>query len=214
MTTPFLAHNLAVRRTKIEEVQLVTSVGWIGNAAHQAECSDHNPDSTGCVHAIDAMTLVLANQKIIVNWCLAHFGDLQYVINQRTIWKRDANGVVRPYAYTGNDPHTNHVHISGRHGIAGKDAATCTGYSRTAEQTTPEGIPMPLTDADKAWITAQIPTAAEVAEAVLAYPLANEVVVGVNSKTGDFIRDIHKRAYSIWLAENQPEPTWPTPAKS
>ena len=141
-----LAHNLSVRRTAVEDAGLVTSVGWLGDAAHQAECSDHNADAVGRVHAIDCMTLNLANQKAIVQWCQAHPEDLEYFINQRTIWSRSRG--FAPHAYTGTDPHTNHVHISGRHGSAHEDTATCTGYSLTAEAMTPEGITVAITPAD------------------------------------------------------------------
>jgi hypothetical protein len=145
--TPFLAHNLNVRRAEVEAAGLVTSVGWIGDQAHQAECSDHNPDSTGDVHAIDCMTLDVNNQKTIVQWALSATDDLEYIINQRTIWSRSRN--FAPAKYTGTDPHTNHVHISGRHGASGNvPTVTCTGYSRPAEAITPEGITVALSQAD------------------------------------------------------------------
>jgi hypothetical protein len=157
MTTATLAHNLSVRRAALLDAKLVTSVGWIGNAAHEAECSDHNPDSRGKVHAIDAMTLIVANQKAIVEWTLSDTADLEYVINQRTIWTR-SNGW-KPSRYTGTDPHTNHVHISGRHGSVGFVAhKTCTGYNIAAEAMTPEGFDV-LTSADKVWIQQQITSA-------------------------------------------------------
>lgn len=154
VAAPFLVHNLNVRRAAVIEAKLVTSVGWIGNQAHQAECSDHNPDSIGGVHAIDCMTLVMANQKAIVEWALSQTDDLEYVINQRVIWSRSRG--FKPAKYTGTDPHTNHVHISGRHGSSHEDHGTCVGYSITAEQFTPEGIVLSTTD--KAWIIAQLNT--------------------------------------------------------
>lgn len=190
-TTPFLAHNLAVRRTAVEDAKLVTSVGWIGNAAHQAECSDHNPDSTGDVHAIDCMTLVLANQKAIVMWALAHPDDLEYVINQRTIWSRSRGFAA--HAYTGTDPHTNHVHISGRHGSSGNvPNVTCTGYDRTAEKITPEGFDI-------------MPTADEVAAAVWNFRIHNAVAPTSSpdgkSSAQAFVTDIHRRTYGLPTAD-------------
>lgn len=130
-----LAHNLDVRRKNIWACwghDVV--VGWIGDAAHQAGCSDHNPDSTGVVHAIDPMVTGDRAQKI-VNEALAHPGDLQYVIHNRTIWSATVGWKARKY--TGSDPHTNHVHLSGKHGSQHQAAHTCVGYDLAAQSSTP-----------------------------------------------------------------------------
>lgn len=149
-----LAHNLDVRRSALLDSGLVTSVGWIGDQTHQAECSDHTPDATGVVHAIDAMTLDADNQDQIVAWALGDTGDLEYVINRRRIWRR-LTGFAQE-VYDGTDPHTNHVHISGRHGTAGNvPHVTCTGYSRAAEALTPEGLDI-MTAAQLATLVAEI----------------------------------------------------------
>jgi hypothetical protein len=130
-----LAHNMAVRRQKIWDCWGTSVVvGWIGNAAHQAECSDHNKDATGVVHAIDPM-VTGARAKAIVAAALAHPDDLQYVIHNRTIWSINTDW--DPRAYTGSDPHTNHVHLSGRHGSAHRNSATCTGYNLVAQSASP-----------------------------------------------------------------------------
>lgn len=136
-----LAHNLDVRRQKVwacwgHDVQ----VGWIGDASHQGECSDHNPDSTGVVHAIDVMATG-ARAAATVRETLAHPGDLQYVIHNRVIWSASASWA--PRAYTGSNPHTDHVHISGKHGGAHSTGHTCTGYDLTAQASTPTFNPCP-----------------------------------------------------------------------
>jgi peptidoglycan hydrolase-like protein with peptidoglycan-binding domain len=130
-----LAHNLDVRRQKVWSCwghDVV--VGWIGDAAHQAGCSDHNPDSTGVVHAIDPM-VTGSQAQTIVNQALAHPADLQYVIHNRTIWSATTGWKARKY--TGSDPHTNHVHLSGKHGGAHSASHTCTGYDLSAQASTP-----------------------------------------------------------------------------
>lgn len=130
-----LAHNLAVRREKIWACWgpgLV--VGWIGDPAHQAKCSDHNKDSAGVVHAIDPMVTGTYAQTI-VDQCRAHGADLQYVIHNGVIWSVTVDW--EPRVYLGADRHTNHVHISGRHGGSHGNLATCTGYSLTAQASTP-----------------------------------------------------------------------------
>ena len=130
-----LAHNLDVRRHNVWQCWgNGIAVGWIGDSAHQSECSDHNPDASGVVHAIDVM-VTGSRAQAVVDQALAHPGDLQYVIHNRTIWS--VNTGWAPRAYTGSDPHTNHVHISGKHGGSHDNGATCVGYDLTAQASTP-----------------------------------------------------------------------------
>lgn len=133
-----LVHNLDSRRSSIRANYAGIVVYWLGDAAHQAEQSDHNPDSRGIVHAIDAMISIIAQGNEIVAWVLDDPRDVEYVIFNGTIWSR-SNGF-KPRAYTGSNPHTDHVHISGKHGSVGENAATGTGYDLTAEKMTPEGM--------------------------------------------------------------------------
>lgn len=173
-----LAHNLGVRRTALLDSGLVTRVDWLGDAAHQAECSDHNPDATGVVHAIDAMTLDTDSQDQIVAWALGDTADLEYVINRRRIWERSHGFAEMPY--DGLNPHTDHVHISGRHGTAGRNTATCTGYSRSAEALTPEGLDI-MTAAQLATLVAEIRALpAAISLAIVQQPVdAHGVTVGL-----------------------------------
>lgn len=82
------------------------SDGWIGDAAHRTRVSDHNPDPDGSVDAID-----IDKDGIDVPTLLAAVvGDrrVSYVIWSRRIWTPAAGW--RPY--TGDNPHTAHVHVS------------------------------------------------------------------------------------------------------
>jgi len=129
-----LAHNLAVRRQRIWDCYgSKVVIGWIGDSSHQQECSDHNMAADGTVHAIDPM-LTGSRAQAVVNECLAHHDDLQYVIHNRTIWSASYGWKARKY--TGS-PHDDHVHISGKHGSSNKNGATCTGYDKAAEAKTP-----------------------------------------------------------------------------
>src|SRR5262249_14748131 len=113
----------------------------LGDAAHQAEASDHNPDSRGIVHAIDVMFAAGTPQaNATLAWLLSDTVDLQYVIHNRRIYTRAAN--FAPAPYTGSDPHTNHIHVSGKHGTVGKNASTGTGYDTAAEAYHPVGSPL------------------------------------------------------------------------
>lgn len=84
------------------------SDGTIGDAAHKASVSDHNPNSRRSVNAFDIdedgpdMALVLR----------ALIGDrrVNYVIYERTIYSRSRRWVPRPYY--GSNPHDKHLHVS------------------------------------------------------------------------------------------------------
>lgn len=129
MTT--LAHNLDNLRHSVWNAFPGTVVGWVGDQAHQAECSDHNPDGCGVVHAVDVMLAAgTEGAKAVVNAAVGR-PDVQYVIHNRTIWSQSSGWA--PRAYTGSDPHTNHVHVSGRHGGSCYGSATCTGYDHASE---------------------------------------------------------------------------------
>ncbi|MEV4532296.1 hypothetical protein AB0J82_00520 [Asanoa sp. NPDC049518] len=88
-----------------------TSDGTIGDAAHQATDSDHNPDKDGSVDAWDMDVNGVDVQKVI-RAALAH-ESIQYVIYNRRITSRSWGlGTWRPY--TGTSPHTEHVHFNTR----------------------------------------------------------------------------------------------------
>jgi hypothetical protein len=110
-----LAANLATLRREINARwpnRDKRSDGWIGDAGHQARKSDHNPDHRGVVHALDIDKDGI-DAVLLVRRAIQH-PTTQYVIFNRTIWSRGRD--FRARAYTGANPHTGHVHISGRHG--------------------------------------------------------------------------------------------------
>ena len=94
------------------------SDGWIGDTAHNARKSDHNPDKQGWVRAIDIDSdLVKGSSK--ESWLLAEQiktialkGDkrLSYIIHQHRIASPRQNWAWR--VYKGANPHVSHIHIS------------------------------------------------------------------------------------------------------
>ena len=94
------------------------SDGWIGDTAHNARKSDHNPDKQGWVRAIDIDSdLIKGSSK--ESWLLAEEiktialkGDkrLSYIIHQHRIASPIKNWAWR--VYKGSNPHVSHIHIS------------------------------------------------------------------------------------------------------
>lgn len=112
--TYFLAPSLVALRDEINErwpERDKASDGWIGDPAHASRLSDHNPDSNGCVHAIDVdvdgIDVDLLLKQVI--------GDprVWYVIFNRRIYSRTYGWAAR--VYTGSNAHTAHVHVSIRY---------------------------------------------------------------------------------------------------
>jgi Putative peptidoglycan binding domain len=126
-----LAANLAGLRREINAHwphRDKKSDGWIGDSAHQGRKSDHNPDDRGVVHAIDVDTDGI-DPRLLVRRAIKH-PTTQYVIFNRTIWSRTHD--FRARRYTGADPHTGHVHISGRHGSQFEGDGTGWGLAKVA----------------------------------------------------------------------------------
>lgn len=97
------------------------SDGWLGDKAHAARVSDHNPDKNGIVHAIDIdkdfgnpkdnPAERLANELRIYAKSGRKGSDrLKYVIYNRRIASAREDWRWRPYS--GANPHTSHIHVS------------------------------------------------------------------------------------------------------
>ena len=173
-----LAGNLDKIRSIVEHCYPGIEVGWIGNPAHQAEASDHNPDSRGVVHADDLMfeddVRFNHGAPATLKWLLTPGvrDSLQYVIHDRGIWSRSW-GWTR-HAYDGTDPHTNHIHVSGKHGTVGKNSATGTGYDLEAEKMIPVGSPCTTSNPEE-----DMPTVQEIVDGIM----AAEVPLGAGFST-------------------------------
>ena len=139
------------------------SDGVIGDAAHQAEKSGHNPDRTANaeykdgdskneVRAID-IDSDTGNPDVSMEGIVQHLVRLaragklsfiRYLIFNRRIWAASSGWAQR--AYTGPSPHTEHLHMSG-------------AYNQSADENADADYHLEdlvgLSDADKKWITAQ-----------------------------------------------------------
>lgn len=100
------------------------SDGWIGNLAHQATKSDHNPDMTagGIVRAIDidadlnvktgdhALAEQLAEELRLHAKQLGATSRISYIIFQAQIASEKVAWSWRPYS--GQNAHNHHLHVS------------------------------------------------------------------------------------------------------
>ncbi len=91
--------------------------GWLGDASHSSRVSDHNPDSTGMVHAIDVDEDGWPAHEVFA-WLLeeCRAGREQrvwYFIYEGFIYSRTYGFAKR--AYEGWNPHLGHFHVSFRY---------------------------------------------------------------------------------------------------
>lgn len=85
------------------------SDGWIGDAAHQARTSDHNPDATtGVVRARDIDKNGIHVPTVLAS-VMSH-PSTNYVIFNRKIYRYADR--FAPRSYDGSNPHTGHIHVS------------------------------------------------------------------------------------------------------
>lgn len=106
------------------------SDGWIGDPAHQAEVSGHNPDDTPGVKAefsdVDTIPEVRAidvdadlrnneaSMMDVIALILRTPRDtkrLRYIIHNETVWSKSEGWL--PRKYNGVNPHRTHAHFSG-----------------------------------------------------------------------------------------------------
>jgi hypothetical protein len=129
-----LVSNLAaIRQSVWNKYGRGVAVGWLGDRAHRARRSDHNPDRYGVVHAIDPM--VGGSRGAAIARAAIGRWDLSYVIFNRTIWSRAYGWRAR--RYTGSDPHTGHVHISGRYDSKSANRRVGLNFGGAASKPTP-----------------------------------------------------------------------------
>jgi len=124
-----------------------TSDGTIGDAAHSARVSDHNPDPTssppGIVRAIDIDEDGIDTGAVI----LAMLADVRtrYVIYEAWIWER-VTGNWAPY--TGPNLHRYHIHVS----VRSIDSYAYDAGPWALDAPTMEEEDMGLTTEDKQWM--------------------------------------------------------------
>lgn len=117
MPSPYLAPSLARLRTSVNTRwpgRDKRSDGWIGDEAHQSRTSDHNPDASGVVRALDLDRDGLHVPSVLAATFI--HPSVRYVIHRRKIFHIDND--FKPKTYTGSNPHEGHIHISIEHSKA------------------------------------------------------------------------------------------------
>lgn len=170
-----------------------TSDGWIGDAAHQASRSDHNPDSRGLVHAVDLdvdlRTSGLDMEKVVQHVLLRCRSGaekrLRYVIYNRRIW--EASNGWRQRAYGGANPHDKHAHFSA-------------SYDPRLEASTAswrlEDIPVALTEADKSWFRSELRAAVKTEVDARVRAMETTLLAKLPAEVAKDVLDEHRFAWS------------------
>lgn len=137
------AKSILTQATMYRPSRSKASDGTIGDQAHAARVSDHNPDRDGVVlaadlthdpgHGVDAHGWI--------RWRVAK-GDrrIKYAISNGEWWKPDGRGWRR---YTGSNPHTKHVHVSIAKAFAGDVSEWFAGWLTDTPPAPPTPPPTP-----------------------------------------------------------------------
>lgn len=104
------AKSLDVLGAEVHVISPKTTIYDIGDAAHQAQASDHNPNAEGVVCAIDIMQGHTDLRTLAEKIRASGHPDLAYLIYDRRIANRKTG--FRWTAYGGSNPHTDHIHVS------------------------------------------------------------------------------------------------------
>src|SRR5690348_2643233 len=133
----FLVPSLVALRAEFNSVfpaRDKATDGWIGDAKHSARVSDHNPTSSGAVHAIDVdrdlrgvATMKQAVDLIVNRHRGGRDNRLKYVIFERRIASASRGWVWD--SYLGDNPHTQHAHFSGAYTKAAENSTAPWGLS-------------------------------------------------------------------------------------
>ena len=141
-------NSLAPGRSKASD-------GSIGDQAHSASLSDHNPDNKGAVHAIDVTSAGPWPAGRSMRWAVDRIvgrhrdgadDRLQYVIYDREIASRSWGWTWR--AYTGASPHTHHAHFSARYTHDAETGTRAWGLLGESATIPPKDDDMPLSAED------------------------------------------------------------------
>ncbi len=117
MSDPRIAKSLDVLRSQMNATfpgRNKANDGWIGDPRHQAGKSEHNPDRSGVVRALDITNdpaVGLLSDKIAHSLVESRDARILYVISNARI----SNSTVQDWAwrpYSGSNPHDHHFHIS------------------------------------------------------------------------------------------------------
>lgn len=89
------------------------SDGTIGDAAHQATNSDHNPDPDGSVDAWD-IDVDGIDIQLVLAAAIRHEATHYVIYNRRITSRTMTGGLGTWHAYYGPSAHTEHIHVSTR----------------------------------------------------------------------------------------------------
>lgn len=119
-----LANSLVQLRNQVNAAfpnRSKASDGWIGDAAHAASASDHNPNAAGVVCALDITNSPQTGfdvHALADRIRLNRHSNLKYIISNRRITGPWNGWTWQPYG--GSNPHSSHAHFSVGQGSDGR----------------------------------------------------------------------------------------------